>query len=45
MPIDILSGSAELRAAVEARAVGELVKGWAGDEEAFRRLRTPFLLY
>lgn len=45
MPIDILSGSDQLRAGVAAGTVRELVEGWGVHEEAFRRLRSSFLLY
>ena len=45
MPIDILYGSDRLREAVAAGSVRELVDGWGTHEEAFRRLRAPFLLY
>jgi uncharacterized protein YbbC (DUF1343 family) len=46
MPIDILAGSDRLRAQIEAgqdaRAIAD---GWREDEEAFRKVREPFLLY
>ncbi len=45
MPIDILYGSDQLRAAIEAGTTADLVEGWGADEEAFRRLRAPYLLY
>jgi uncharacterized protein YbbC (DUF1343 family) len=45
MPIDILYGSDQLRTAIAAGTVADLVQGWAAHEETFRRLRTPFLLY
>jgi uncharacterized protein YbbC (DUF1343 family) len=45
MPIDILYGSDQLRPAVEAGDIASLVASWPSDEEAFRRLREPFLLY
>jgi uncharacterized protein YbbC (DUF1343 family) len=45
-PIDILYGSDRLRTTVdEAGDVGQLVASWADDEEAFRRMREPYLLY
>ncbi|HVL65797.1 MAG TPA: DUF1343 domain-containing protein [Vicinamibacterales bacterium] len=45
MPIDILYGSPELREAVARGDVRPLVDGWRRDEDRFRRLREPFLLY
>jgi len=46
MPIDILSGSSELRAQIDAnlepRAIAE---SWESDRAAFLRDREPFLLY
>ena len=45
MPIDILSGADQLRTAIEAGTTAAHVRSWATDEEAFRRLRAPFLLY
>jgi uncharacterized protein YbbC (DUF1343 family) len=45
MPIDILYGSDGLRRALAAGEVAALVASWATDEDAFRRLREPFLLY
>ena len=45
MPIDILYGSDQLRSAVAAGTVADLVDGWRSHEEAFRRLRSAFLLY
>jgi uncharacterized protein YbbC (DUF1343 family) len=45
-PIDILYGSPHLRTTVEGgRSVSDLVAGWKGDEETFRRTREKFLLY
>ena len=45
-PIDCLYGSDRLRRAVDAgENVDTLVAEWAADEEAFRRLRAPYLLY
>jgi len=40
-----LYGSDQLRAAIETGTTADLVKGWGADQEAFRRLRTPYLLY
>jgi uncharacterized protein YbbC (DUF1343 family) len=46
MPIDILAGSAVLRQQIEAGVDAvEIVRGWHDDEEKFRKLREPFLLY
>jgi len=46
MPIDILAGSDELRRQIEADVpAADIVAGWRDHEEAFRRLRAPFLLY
>jgi uncharacterized protein YbbC (DUF1343 family) len=45
MPIDILYGSDGLRRAVARGSVAGLIEGWTADEERFRRLREPFLLY
>jgi uncharacterized protein YbbC (DUF1343 family) len=45
-PIDILYGSDRLRLAIEdGRSGAEIAGGWPRDEDAFRRLREPFLLY
>lgn len=45
-PIDILYGSDVLRTSVDAgRSADEIRATWATDEEAFARLREPFLLY
>jgi uncharacterized protein YbbC (DUF1343 family) len=45
-PIDILYGSDALRTAVDAgRSGAEISATWDADEEAFARLREPFLLY
>ena len=45
-PIDILYGSDRLRLAIDAGETGdEIAGGWPRDEDAFRRLRQPFLLY
>ncbi|HEY0875667.1 MAG TPA: DUF1343 domain-containing protein [Vicinamibacterales bacterium] len=45
MPIDILYGSDALRRAVADGSVRSLIDGWRADEDQFRRLREPFLLY
>ena len=46
MPIDILAGTDELRAQIESgMPVREIAESWEADEAAFRRLRTPYLLY
>ena len=45
MPIDILYGSDALRRAVADGSVRSLIDGWKADEDQFRRLREPFLLY
>jgi uncharacterized protein YbbC (DUF1343 family) len=45
MPIDILYGSDQLRAAVAAGEAASLVESWREEEDAFRRTREPFLLY
>jgi uncharacterized protein YbbC (DUF1343 family) len=45
MPIDVLYGSDGLRHAVARGSVDGLIEGWTADEERFRRLREPFLLY
>ena len=45
-PIDILYGSDQLRLAIERDGdVRGLVQSWEAGEEAFRRLRQPFLMY
>ena len=45
-PIDILSGSDVLRQQIDAGApVGEIAAGWREDEDAFTRLRRPYLRY
>jgi len=45
-PIDILYGSDRLRRAIDAgEGAGPVMRDWARDEEAFRALRRPFLLY
>jgi uncharacterized protein YbbC (DUF1343 family) len=45
MPIDILYGSDQLRSAIEAGTIADLVAGWGTEEEAFSQLRRPYLLY
>jgi uncharacterized protein YbbC (DUF1343 family) len=45
-PIDLLYGSDELRATIDAGGdVRALIGGWAAEEEQFRRLRDAHLLY
>jgi uncharacterized protein YbbC (DUF1343 family) len=45
-PIDILFGSDELRAAIDAgRDAASIVSAWPAAEDAFRRQREPFILY
>ena len=45
-PIDILAGSDLLRRQIETDVpLEEIVEGWREDEEAFHRVRTPYLLY
>jgi uncharacterized protein YbbC (DUF1343 family) len=45
-PIDILYGSDVLRTSVDAgRSVDQIRATWPADEDAFARLREPFLLY
>jgi uncharacterized protein YbbC (DUF1343 family) len=46
MPIDILAGSEALRGQIDgSRDAREIAESWRQDEEAFRKLRKPFLLY
>jgi uncharacterized protein YbbC (DUF1343 family) len=46
LPIDILAGSEELRAQVEAGlSVRTICDSWKKEIERFRSLREPFLLY
>ncbi len=46
MPIDILAGSETLRRQIEAgTSARDIAASWKKDEEAFRKLRAPFLLY
>jgi uncharacterized protein YbbC (DUF1343 family) len=45
-PIDILYGSDRLRRAIDAgEPPASIVKDWKRDEDAFRTLREPYLLY
>jgi uncharacterized protein YbbC (DUF1343 family) len=46
MPIDILAGSEVLRQQVEAGMdAHDIAASWERDEESFRKLREPFLMY
>ena len=46
LPIDILAGSDRLRQQIEGNVhEKEIAASWSKDEEAFRKLRQPFLLY
>ena len=46
MPIDILAGSDKLRAQIEAgTSARDIAASWKKDEESFRKLREPYLLY
>jgi len=46
MPIDILAGSDTLRQQIERGvSIEEIAASWRDDEEQFRRLRAPYLLY
>jgi len=45
-PIDILFGSDRLRTVVDSGGdVQALIASWTADQDAFRRLRQPFLMY
>jgi len=45
-PIDILYGSDQLRKTLDGGGdVAALIASWRADEDAFRRLRQPFLMY
>jgi uncharacterized protein YbbC (DUF1343 family) len=45
-PIDILAGSDLLRRQIETDVpLEEIIEGWREDEEAFHRVRAPYLLY
>jgi uncharacterized protein YbbC (DUF1343 family) len=46
MPIDILAGSDALRKQIEAdMPATDIAASWRADEDAFRTLREPFLMY
>ncbi len=46
LPIDILAGSDVLRRQIESDASPQAIAAsWRGDEEEFRRMRKPYLLY
>jgi uncharacterized protein YbbC (DUF1343 family) len=46
LPIDILAGSDALRRQIESDVAPQrIAESWRGDEEEFRRLRQPYLLY
>jgi uncharacterized protein YbbC (DUF1343 family) len=46
MPIDILAGSDTLRTQIEAEMpAAEIAASWKADEDAFRAVREPFLMY
>jgi uncharacterized protein YbbC (DUF1343 family) len=46
LPFDVIAGTARLREQIVAGApLDEIAAGWRADEDAFRRLREPFLLY
>ena len=46
LPIDILAGSDTLRRQIESGApLAAIVASWRDDEQAFREMRQPFLLY
>jgi uncharacterized protein YbbC (DUF1343 family) len=46
MPIDILAGSETLRGQIESgMSAREIGASWTADEETFKKLRAPFLLY
>jgi uncharacterized protein YbbC (DUF1343 family) len=46
MPIDILAGSDTLRQQIESGMdARQIADSWRADEDAFRKLRQPFLLY
>jgi uncharacterized protein YbbC (DUF1343 family) len=45
-PIDVLYGSDQLRTTIDRGGdVGALVRSWEPEEEAFKKLRQPFLMY
>jgi uncharacterized protein YbbC (DUF1343 family) len=46
LPIDILAGSPQLREQIEAgMPPAQIADSWRQDEELFRKIRQPFLLY
>jgi uncharacterized protein YbbC (DUF1343 family) len=46
LPIDILAGSDVLRQQIEREVpIPEIAASWREDEDAFARLRKPFLMY
>jgi uncharacterized protein YbbC (DUF1343 family) len=46
MPIDILAGSEKLRGQIESgTSARDIAASWKKDEESFRELREPYLLY
>ena len=46
MPIDILAGSEKLRGQIESgTSARDIAASWKKDEESFRKLREPYLLY
>ncbi len=46
MPIDILAGSEKLRGQIESGTSSrDIAASWKRDEESFRKLREPYLLY
>jgi hypothetical protein len=45
-PIDILYGADRLRRAIDgSEGAAAVMRDWARDEDAFRTLRAPYLLY
>jgi uncharacterized protein YbbC (DUF1343 family) len=46
LPIDILAGSAQFRQQIETgTSAARMAESWRADEDAFRALRAPYLLY
>jgi hypothetical protein len=46
LPIDILAGSPPFREQIEAGAsAARMAESWRADEEGFKALRAPYLLY
>ena len=46
LPIDILAGSPQFREQIEAgTSAARMAESWRADEDAFRALRAPYLLY